>query len=204
MNKSRSLFPVLTCSLSLLAPLSVQAHHAEFMATKPFIQGLSMPVHGVDHLLSALAVGLIISLNKGRMRGGLLMLFTLVAALGGLLNLSGISLPELAVPLTVLASGLALWNGLPSLYLGAFLIAIAGLVNGQALIENAPINLATAVFALGCIVSAGVLSGVGVLIGSALQKKQNLIRFAGVALITGAAIVTLFPSVNSAILRVVE
>lgn len=204
MKKSRSIFPFAAPSIALIAPLSAHAHHAEFMADKPFFQGLSMPVHGVDHLLSALAVGLIISLNKGRIRGNFMMLFALVAVLGGFLNLSGISLPEFAVPLTVLASGLALWNGVPSIFLGALLIGSAGLANGQALIENAPTNLATALFAMGCIFSAGLLTGVGVLVGNVLQTKQSFLRIAGAALIGGTAIITLFPSLNSSVLRIVE
>lgn len=204
MNRSRLLFPLLVSSIALITPFSAHAHHAEFMANQPFLQGLSMPIHGIDHLLSALAVGLISSLNKGRIRVSFLALFALVAVLGGFLNLRGISLPEIAVPLTVLASGMALWNGVPDIYLGALLITSAGVANGQALIENAPTNLATATFATGCILSAGILTGLGVLIGKVFQEKQYFLRIAGAALTGGATVVALFPSLNSAILRIVE
>jgi hypothetical protein len=42
-----------------LIPNAAFPHHAEWMKGKPFIQGLSMPVHGLDHVLVTFAVGLI-------------------------------------------------------------------------------------------------------------------------------------------------
>ena len=35
------------------------AHHAEFMSENPLLQGLSMPAHGLDHLFSIFAIGLV-------------------------------------------------------------------------------------------------------------------------------------------------
>jgi urease accessory protein len=41
---------------NLLIPGTAIAQHAEWMKDKPFMQGLSMPVHGLDHMLVTFAV----------------------------------------------------------------------------------------------------------------------------------------------------
>lgn len=204
MKNKNSLIPLTLLTGALLLPHSAQAHHAEFMAGNPFLQGLSMPAHGIDHLLSALAVGLIASRAPQNLRPKLLSLFALVAVLGGFVNLSGVSLPEVAVPLTVLLSGVLLWKNISSALVAAVLVATAGLVNGQALIESAPVNFSTALFAAGCLISAGIFSGAGLLLGKALHSNQTLTRIAAASLIAAAAVVAAFPNLNSAVIRWIE
>src|SRR5438067_8162899 len=51
-----------------LAPVSAFAHHAEWMRNRPFVQGLSMPVHGLDHMLVAISIGLLATQLGGRSR----------------------------------------------------------------------------------------------------------------------------------------
>ena len=46
LTPSRLVFAAVLASLS-----TAHAHHAEAMSGKPFLQGLSMPLHGLDHLL---------------------------------------------------------------------------------------------------------------------------------------------------------
>ncbi|NBV87411.1 MAG: urease accessory protein, partial [Verrucomicrobia bacterium] len=60
--------PALAMSAVLMSFSAAHAHHAEFMSGKPFLQGVSMPVHGLDHLLSAFAVGLVAAQSGGRLR----------------------------------------------------------------------------------------------------------------------------------------
>jgi urease accessory protein len=204
MKKRTSLIPIALVTGALLSPSSLQAHHAEFMAGNPFLQGVSMPAHGIDHLLSALSVGLIASRSPQNLRDKLLALFALVALLGGFVNLGGISLPELAVPMTVLLSGILLWKQAPGTIVAGLLVAATGLVNGQALIENAPVTLPTVTFAAGCIASACALYGTGFLLGTILQQRQTLNRAAGGLLIAAATIVALFPSINAAVIHFVE
>src|SRR5262249_60282046 len=57
--RSNRLVLIISLLGSLLIPSAAFAHHAEWMKGKPFIQGLSMPVHGLDHVLVTFAVGLI-------------------------------------------------------------------------------------------------------------------------------------------------
>lgn len=203
--KDRPTLPALAIAAgALLLPHSAQAHHAEYMAGAPLLQGLSMPAHGLDHLLSALAVGMIAAHADKKFRFKFLLLFALIALVGGFTNLSGLSLPEFAVPLTVLVSGVMLWKNTNTLWLIALLAAIAGLANGQALILQAPLSLSSTLFAAGCLITAGGLSGIGLLLGHALSPSQTFSRIAGCSLVAGATLVTLFPNLNAALIRLVE
>src|SRR5258708_36626145 len=58
-NRSNRLVLIISLLGILLIPSAAFAHHAEWMKGKPFVQGLSMPVHGLDHMLVTFAVGLI-------------------------------------------------------------------------------------------------------------------------------------------------
>jgi len=174
------------------------------MSGMPFLQGASMPVHGLDHLLSALAVGLISSRAAAPMRYKLLGLFALITLLGGFLNLGGVNLPELAVPFTVAAAGVLLWKSTPAVTAGILLAALAGLANGQALIQVPPTTLSSAVFAAGCLLSALSVCSLGFGLGRAVLHQPQAGRFAGAALVVSAALVTLFPALNAAIIRCIE
>jgi len=174
------------------------------MSGQPFLQGISMPLHGVDHLLSALAVGLIAARARDGMRLKLPVLFALVALLGGFLNLSGASLPEMAVPLTVAAAGILLWRGLAAVSLGTAIVALAGLSNGQALIEVAPTTLSAGIFATGCILSALSVCALGLGLGKIIQNHPQTERLAGATLLLGAALVSAFPALNAAVIHCIE
>ncbi len=202
-TESKLLQRTLTAA-ALFAPIAAHAHHAESMASSPLLQGLSMPVHGVDHMLSALAVGMIAARAGGSWQVKLPAVFAAVALLGGALNLGGISLPELAVPLTVLAAGLMLWKGMPSLGVTVLLAACAGLFNGQALLAAAPSSGAFFVFAVGCLASGLSLCMLGVCLGRLMENRLGMHKVAGTALLLSTVLVTLFPSLNEAVLRLVE
>ena len=163
-----------------------------------------MPAHGVDHLLSALAVGLLASHTKGSMRFKLPALFVLISLLGGFLNLGGISFHELAVPITVACAGIVLWFRPSSLAAAALVIAAAGIVNGQALLENPPINISSGIFGAGCLLSASALCAIGLFLGRFLEAKPNLSRFTTAALIFSAAFLAYFPTANSVVIRLLE
>lgn len=204
MKRTSPIFrPSLSAAL-LLLPVAAHAHHAEAMSGMPFLQGASMPVHGVDHLLSALAVGLIASRATGSMRYKLPALFALIALLGGFLNLGGVTLPELAVPLCVAAAGVLLWRRTPTVTAGIFLAALAGLANGQALLEVPPTTLSSAVFAAGCLLSALGVCALGFSLGRSVFQQPRAGRFAGAALLASAALVALFPALNAALIRCIE
>ena len=182
------------------------AHHAEFMSNQPFLQGLSMPVHGVDHVLSAVAVGLVAAQAGGRFLRWLPGLFSLLLLAGGCLNLSGISLPELVVPAAAMLLGAVVWMGsraiIPLTIIGT---AVVALVNGQALLETT-FFMSSPLFFCGCLLGAlglcGLGFGAGKLLGLASDKRVS--RFAGAAVFIVALLLALLPEWNGSIIRLIE
>lgn len=192
------------CSvLALLLSPAAHAHHAEFMADKPFLQGLSMPVHGLDHLLSAFAVGLVASQTGPRTRWRLAALFALVTLAGGFLNLGGLDLPELSVPLVTAVAGLLLLRGTAGFGAGALVVAAAALCNGQALLQPATNSvIGASVFAVGCLSAAFAVCALGFLAGRAQAPART--RLAGAAVLAGALLLAAFPNVNGALIQLIE
>ena len=94
MNKSikASRYALLLASL-LGLPSLAQAHHAEFMTGEPFLQGISMPIHGMDHMLVTIAVGLIAAQLGGKALWAIPGIFTVSVLLGGILNIMGVPVP---------------------------------------------------------------------------------------------------------------
>src|SRR5207302_6168989 len=76
-----------------LSPVSAFAHHAEWMRDRPFVQGLSMPIHGLDHLLVTLGVGLLAAQLGGRARWAAPLSFAALLLAGGVLNVCGVAVP---------------------------------------------------------------------------------------------------------------
>ncbi len=188
-------------------------HHAEIMEGHPLIQGLSMPLHGLDHILMALAVGIIAVQLGGRalwlVPGG----FSVVLLTGGLLNLNGISVPvlELMIVASLLLAGaqLGLENRLPAGIIVA-LFSLLGVFHGQALIQPllAEIPLADLLlFIGGCVFSALLLLFSGVGIGFLLKKnvrEKNLFPLAGATLAVSTLVIVLVPEANGWHITVVE
>ncbi len=193
---------------ALLASITAaSAHHAEFMADKPFVQGLSMPVHGLDHLLSALTVGLLASQAAGNSRFKLPVIFSVLTLLGGFLNIAGISLPELSVPLAAGVAAMLIWSGSGVAVVSAgTCIAILGATNGQALLQSPPAGLGTVVFGFGCLCSAAVLCALGFLFGRLLKLQSNPFasRMTAATLLGALALAATFPSINEALIRLIE
>src|ERR1700730_8441273 len=85
-NRSNRLVLIISLLGSLLITSTAFAHHAEWMKGKPFIQGLSMPVHGLDHMLVTFAVGLIAVQIGGDALWAGSAAFSLLLLLGGVMN----------------------------------------------------------------------------------------------------------------------
>ncbi len=201
----------------LIAGLASQqmafGHHAEVMEGHPLIQGLSMPLHGLDHILMAIAVGIIAVQLGGRALWMAPIGFALVLLTGGLLNLNGISVPllELMILASLLLAGaqLSLRNRLPAGIIVA-LFSLMGAFHGQALIQPllAEASLADLLlFTGGCVFSALLLLFSGVGIGFLLKnraRQKNLFPFAGAALVVSTFVIVLVPQANGWLISVFE
>ncbi len=192
---------------------TIFGHHAEVMQGHPLIQGLSMPLHGLDHILMAIGVGIIAVQLGGRAVWMVPLGFSLVLVTGGPFNLSGLSVPlleQMILASLILASAqLSIKHRLPAGIMVA-LFSLLGAIHGQALIqpllvENSLANLL--LFTGGCVVSALLLLLLGLGIGSLLKKKaqeQKLFPLAGAALFMGTFVIVLVPEVNNWLIRIFE
>ena len=115
---------------------TIFGHHAEVMQGHPLIQGLSMPLHGLDHILMAIGVGIIAVQLGGRAVWMVPLGFSLVLVTGGLFNLSGLSVPlleQMILASLILASAqLSIKHRLPAGIMVA-LFSLLGAIHGQAL-----------------------------------------------------------------------
>ena len=189
---------------AMLFPLAAQAHHAEFMSDRPLLQGMSMPIHGVDHLLSAIAIGVLAGRLGGDVQWKLPTVFSVLSILGGLSNLSGFILPDWCIPVSAALIASLLLINIPATGIAVALVACAGIFNGQALLSSPPSGWSAAVFSVGCVTSALILCFCGVLVGRRLQNSPLTARIAGAVLVAGITTVSVFPSINDIIIRLVE
>src|SRR6516162_10537032 len=129
--------------IAFLMPSALFAHHAEWMRGKPFIQGLSMPIHGLDHLMVTFAVGLIAVQIGGYALWAVPAAFSLLLLLGGVINVSGIAIPfaEHAIFASIIVlGGLLAYRRQLSLLVGLAVVAFFAMFHGIALVGEGPHN----------------------------------------------------------------
>jgi urease accessory protein len=195
--------------ITFLMPSALFAHHAEWMKDKPFIQGLSMPVHGLDHMMVTIAVGLLAVQIGGYALWAVPAAFSLLLLLGGVMNISGLAVPfvehTIFASIIVLGGLLAYRKRLP-LLLGLALVAFFALFHGVALVGEGPHNSWFFVFAAGCLIAAWAVLGSGMVVGLFLRRlnRTQAIRYAGWAMIAVAGLIAFFPSVNDVIIHFLE
>jgi urease accessory protein len=194
---------------NLLIPTAAFAHHAEWMKNKPFMQGLSMPVHGLDHILVTFAVGLIAVQIGGSALWAVPIAFSMLLLLGGVMNVSGIGVPfvEHAIFASMLVLGglLAYRKQLPSV-LGLAVVAFFAIFHGFALVGQGPRNGWFLAFAAGCLIAAWAVLGSGMTAALLFKRldRPQAIRYGGWAMIGAAAVIAIFPSGNDVIIHFLE
>ena len=208
-DQSNRLVLIISLLGSLLVPSAAFAHHAEWMKGKPFIQGLSMPVHGLDHMLVTFAVGLIAVQIGGYALWAVPAAFSLLLLLGGVMNVSGIAIPfaEHAIFASIIVLGglLAYRRQLP-LLVGLAVVGFFAIFHGVALVGEGPHNGWFLVFAAGCLIAAWAVLGSGMALGLLLKRlnQTQAIRYGGWAMIGAAALIAVFPSLNDVIIHFLE
>ena len=152
-----------------------------------FADGFAHPLHGLDHLLAMLAVGLWAAQLGGRARWAVPAAFVGAMAVGGALGMAGAGLPlaEQGIAASVLILGLLIAAAvrLP-LVAGAALVGIFALCHGYAHGAEMPETAAGAVYALGFAGATALLHGCGFGLGVLLQRaaKAEWLRAGGVAI----------------------
>src|ERR1700737_1511896 len=208
-NRSNRLVFIISLLGSLLIPSAAFAHHAEWMKGKPFIQGLSMPVHGLDHLLVTFAVGLIAVQIGGDALWAFSGAFCFLLLFGGVMNVSG-SAPPFAehcifASIIVLGGLLAYRKQLP-LLVGLAVVAFFAMFHGIALVGEGPHNAWFLFLAAGCLIAAWAVLASGMTVGLLLKRLNQAqdIRYAGWTIIGAAALIAIFPGINDVIIHFLE
>jgi urease accessory protein len=207
MNK-KSILLVVAWALCLL-PTGAFAHHAEWMTGHPFVQGLSMPIHGLDHMLVTFVVGLIAAQMGGAALWVLPCAFSLLLLLGGTLNVCGVSLPiaEQAISASmIVVGGLLSFHGRKSLLVTLAIVGAAATFHGNVLIGEAPHDSWFFFFALGCLIAAFALQAAGMWTGWLISKfaQKQVFRYAGWATVGIAALIYAFPGLNTVVIHLLE
>ncbi|TNC72360.1 HupE/UreJ family protein [Rubellimicrobium roseum] len=178
--------------LLLLAPGAASAHTG---AAGGLVSGLSHPVLGLDHVVAMVAVGLWGSVLGRPALWALPVAFPLVMAFGGVLGILGVLLPgvETGIALSGVALGLlvAFAVRLPLALAGAIVAAFA-LFHGHAHGAELPVAANPLAYAVGFVVSTGLLHLLGIGIGEAtVRRGRPVLRALGAAIaLMGGAFLT--------------
>ncbi|WP_419418583.1 HupE/UreJ family protein [Legionella sp. D16C41] len=194
--------------LAILLPSLVFAHHAEFMRGHPLWQGLSMPIHGVDHILFTIAVGMIAAQIGGRALWGIPLLYTVALVCGGILNIMGIGVPLLDYVILaslVVCAALLSWPLSASLLLTVGLVSLFTIFQGNDMITPDNIVSNMPLFIAGCLVSSLVLLSIGIGLGLLILRFNTaLFRYASVFMLAAAVLIGTFPALNNVVISLLE
>lgn len=167
--------------LLLLTPALVWAHPHHGVGGG-FAQGFLHPLHGLDHILAMLAVGLLAFVRGGRATLALPGAFVVMAAVGWVLGFSGLAVPhvEPVILASVVGLGILIAAGRQvSPWLAVPLLAAFGAAHGMA--HGIEIPGAALTAGLGLVGATVLLHATGIGLGAGLTAlgRGPVIRYAG-------------------------
>ncbi|CCD05285.1 TPA: HupE/UreJ family protein [Legionella pneumophila] len=203
-----SLSTVFVAVIAVLMPSIVFAHHAEFMSNNPFWQGFSMPIHGIDHMLFSLAVGLIAAQIGGRALWSVPLVFAVAMLLGSILNVSGIAIPLLQYGILaslVICAALLSWRTSVSLLLTVGLIGLFTIFQGNAMTTEYNLVYSMPFFIVGCLISSLIILSIGVGLGLLISHlNKSIFRYLGVMMLAAAVVIGVFPDFDTSIIQLLN
>ncbi len=166
---------LLVIALASLAPRLAFAHLMDD-TLGGFQSGFTHPIVGIDHLLAMLAVGIWGAQMGGRNVWTLPVAFPIIMAVGGILGMNGLTLPQVETGIagSVFVLGLAIafaWRA-PE-WVALLLIAVFAVLHGYAHGVELPQSVDPASYANGFVVATGLIHVVGIGIGLALGRLWN-------------------------------
>jgi urease accessory protein len=132
------------------------------------MSGFAHPFSGPDHILAMVAVGLYAAFLGGRAMYVVPVAFVSMMAVGGIVGISGVTLPlvEMGIGLSVLLLGaaVALRIELPTLAAMA-LVGFFAIFHGHAHGSEMPVNVSGLGYAVGFVLATALLHIIGIVLG---------------------------------------
>lgn len=171
----------------MLALASSAAAHSAAGAVGGFSSGFFHPLMGLDHIVAMVAVGLWGAFLGGRAMWALPVVFPVVMAFGGAMGVLGIPLPgvEIGIALSGIILGLMVaLAARPKLWVAAVIVGFFAIFHGHAHGTELPSAANALTFAIGFVISTGLLHLSGIAFGLLVRWPwgQIAIRVGGVAI----------------------
>ncbi|MEO5715237.1 MAG: HupE/UreJ family protein [Luteolibacter sp.] len=161
------LTPGVLLFLLVLLPSTASAH-VEKGNIGGFVSGFVHPLTGLDHIVAMVAVGLWGAFLGGRAMWTLPVVFPVVMAFGGALGVLGVPLPsvETGIALSgIVLGGMVAFAAKPPLWVAAVIVGIFAIFHGYAHGAEMPESANALTFAIGFVISTGLLHLSGIAFG---------------------------------------
>src|SRR5262245_44631115 len=162
----KSALPIVAMVL-LLLPLTASAH-TETGTIGGFVSGFKHPLTGLDHIVAMVAVGLWGAFLGGRAMWMLPVVFPVVMAFGGALGVLGVPFPgvETGIAISGVVLGLMVaFAAKPPLWVAAVIVGLFGMFHGHAHGTELPETANALAYAVGFVISTGLLHLSGIALG---------------------------------------
>ncbi len=159
----RRIFPLILAAVAILSPSLAEAHSAG-LAVNGWSDGFNHPLHGWDHLLVMVAVGVWAAQQRGRAGWAIPVTFVTVMALGGMAGAMGLLVPgvEVMILLSVIVfCGLMLTRARFGLLSSMAVVALFAFFHGFAHGQEMPEPAGLAHFGLGFLMATALLHAMG-------------------------------------------
>lgn len=158
---------VMLALMVFVLPSTASAHN-ETGTIGGFLSGFKHPLTGLDHIVAMVAVGLWGAFLGGRAMWTLPVVFPVVMAMGGALGVLGVPMPgvETGIALSgVVLGAMVALAAKPPLWVAAVIVGIFAVFHGYAHGAELPEAANAMTFAIGFVISTGLLHLSGIAFG---------------------------------------
>lgn len=169
----------------LLALATPAWAHTGVGLSSGFASGFTHPLHGQDHVLAMVTVGLLAALLRGRALWAVPASFVGMMLVGGGLGLSGFAVPavEAGILMSIAVLGAVVaWGRTVPVSLAMALAGLFAVFHGYAHGTEIPLSVSAASYSLGFAAATILLHGVGIAAGRTVFGSPKVLRIAGAAI----------------------
>lgn len=172
--------------MAFVLPATASAHTATG-TIGGFLSGFQHPLTGLDHIVAMVAVGLWGAFLGGRAMWTLPVVFPVVMAMGGAMGVLGLPLPgvETGIALSgVILGAMVAFAAKPPLWVAAVIVGVFAIFHGYAHGTELPESANAMTFAIGFVISTGLLHLGGIAFGLLVKWPwgKMAVRAGGVAI----------------------